>query len=270
VAKRTIVSLVALPIVLAPVWLGGVWSVLLALCVALLGSHELYNLMERGHYRPTRWIGLPWAMLLVLHYAQAPGALNSTLSRSVLSLSTLITVGLIVALIVSLFQMDHPMNTWMSTSTGAIYMGVLTGQMLGLRLMENGLWWLLLSLLVTWSNDTAAYFTGISIGRHKLWPRLSPKKTWEGTLGGWLAAVLIGGLAASWMPLPIAPAIGTLVGFGCGVLALLGDLAVSMLKRQVHVKDSGRLLPGHGGVLDRMDSLLFAIPFVYQAALFLN
>jgi phosphatidate cytidylyltransferase len=138
-------------------------------------------------------------------------------------------------------------------------------QVLALRLSPEGLWWLLFGLLITWTNDTAAYFVGVTIGRHKLWPRLSPKKTWEGTIGGWVAATLLGGMLALWLPLSKSLVYGAGLGALCGVLALFGDLAISMVKRQVGVKDSGKLFPGHGGMLDRIDSVLFVLPFLYQA-----
>lgn len=251
-------------------WLGGFWVIALVASISLLGGHEIYNIMERGNYRPARWIGLPWLLLLVLAHAQPRFIWSQWLYATLLSPTSLSTVGLILALTYSLFQTDHPINTWMSTSTGAIYIGVLMGQFLGLRLLPLGFWWLFLGLFLTWANDTLAYLVGTTLGRNKLWPRISPKKTWEGTLAGWAGAALMAAGVVWLTPLTISPMLGALLGLCGGVLALLGDLSVSMLKRQVGVKDSGRLLPGHGGVLDRLDSLLFVIPFIYQAALILN
>ncbi|NJN81445.1 MAG: phosphatidate cytidylyltransferase [Caldilineaceae bacterium] len=111
-----------------------------------------------------------------------------------LALTTVLTVGLIATLIYALYQTEAPASTWMSTSIGAIYLGVMIGQALALRLGDEGLWLLLLGVLITWANDTAAYFTGVTLGKRKLWPRLSPKKTWEGTLGwlDWLRGWLVG------------------------------------------------------------------------------
>jgi phosphatidate cytidylyltransferase len=103
-----------------------------------------------------------------------------------------------------------------------------------------------------------------------MWPRLSPKKTWEGTIGGWIGAALTGALLAWLLPLGLAVWEGALIGLLGGVLGLAGDLSISMVKRQVGVKDSGRFFPGHGGMLDRLDSMSFVIPFVYQAAILLT
>jgi phosphatidate cytidylyltransferase len=125
-----------------------------------------------------------------------------------------------------------------------------------------------LALLSTWGADTFAYFVGRAIGRRKLWPRHSPKKTWEGLAGGvgggmfgaWLAAAL-GGL---WWPGAVV------LGAVVAIIALFGDLAESMMKRQVGVKDSSNLFPGHGGFLDRIDSLLFVNVVIYYYAVWIG
>jgi phosphatidate cytidylyltransferase len=173
-----------------------------------------------------------------------------------------LVLGLITTLAATLPQRHNPASTWMSTGMVAIYLGIAASQTLALRESPNGLWWLVFALVITWSSDAAAYFTGVTIGRHKLWPRLSPKKTWEGTVGGWAAAVAAAVIVVWLSPLDQPLWFAALIGAACGVLGLLGDLSISMLKRQVGVKDSGRFLPGHGGILDRLDSLLFVLPFV--------
>lgn len=146
---------------------------------------------------------------------------------------------------------------------------MLIGEILALRFVDNGLWWFLLGLLITWANDTVAYFVGVWFGKNRLWPRLSPKKTWEGTISGWAGAALMSGCIAWLTPLPIHFGIGALLGAIGGILALFGDLSISMLKRQVGVKDSSALFPGHGGMLDRLDSILFVLPFLYHVVLIL-
>jgi phosphatidate cytidylyltransferase len=254
VIQRLIVSLIALPFVLLPIWLGGIWVALLIVTIALAAGWEFYGLMEIGGYRPVYWLGLLWLGLIVLTGWQPQLPL----------LVPLLSAGLIALLIYALYETEQPASRWMSTSIGALYIGAMMGQALALRLLPNGLWWLLLGVLITWGNDTAAYFVGVTLGRHKLWPRLSPKKSWEGTIGGWLGGALVGGVMAVYTPLHAGWGLGLLLGFVGGVLALFGDLSVSMLKRQMGVKDTGRLFPGHGGMLDRLDSILFVLPFVYQ------
>ena len=250
---RIIVGLIALPLILAPIWLGGVWSLLLLLAVAVAGGIELFTLLDHGGYRPQRWIGLVWIAALVAAGWQ-PGLPLA---------APIITAGLIVTLVYTLFIPETPLHTWLATSMGSIYLGLMLGQTLALRQLPDGLWWVLYGALVTWSNDTAAYFVGVSWGRRKLWPRLSPKKTWEGTVAGWVGAALFGGIAVALFPVAMGPLAGAALGLVGGIFALFGDLAISMVKRQVKVKDSGNLIPGHGGVLDRLDSILFVLPLIY-------
>lgn len=122
-----------------------------------------------------------------------------------------------------------------------------------------GLGWLLVAVFVTWMTDTGAYLVGRSIGRRKLLPRVSPNKTIEGAAGG-LAAALGSTILWTWaFGLDVNPALAAMIGLGLGTIAMLGDLAESKLKRHAGVKDSGTLIPGHGGILDRVDALLFVI-----------
>jgi phosphatidate cytidylyltransferase len=119
--------------------------------------------------------------------------------------------------------------------------------------------------LITWVNDSAAYFVGKAIGRHPCAPYLSPKKTWEGTIGGWIGGLVAAVLLGQWLvdlPWSHGLALGALVA----TVAPFGDLAKSMVKRQMGVKDFRVLIPGHGGMLDRVDSLLFVAPVVYYYA----
>jgi phosphatidate cytidylyltransferase len=127
-----------------------------------------------------------------------------------------------------------------------------------------------LAFVVAWGNDTAAYFAGHSFGRHKMFERISPKKTWEGFAGG-VAGSVVGALAVRWLLAPQALGIGAaaVVGLGAAVLGPLGDLAESMVKRAAGVKDSGNTIPGHGGLLDRIDALLFVAPWIYACAAYL-
>jgi phosphatidate cytidylyltransferase len=154
-----------------------------------------------------------------------------------------------------------------------IYVAPVVASVVSLRL-RFGTGWVILAFAVAFLNDTFAYFAGRFFGRHKLLERISPKKTWEGAAGGVLGSVL-GAVAVRL--LDVTRDLGTLslagaaaVGLGAAVLAPVGDLAESMLKRSAGVKDSGRLIPGHGGLLDRIDALLFVAPWVWVYAAFLR
>ena len=147
-----------------------------------------------------------------------------------------------------------------------LWCGLLVATLVAVR-VRFGVGWVILAFVVTWANDTAAYFTGHAIGRHKLFERISPKKTWEGFLGG-VAGSVAGALVVRALLLQESLGVpqAVAVGVGAAILGPLGDLAESMVKRAAGVKDSGRTIPGHGGLLDRIDALLFVAPWVYACA----
>jgi phosphatidate cytidylyltransferase len=147
--------------------------------------------------------------------------------------------------------------------SGCLYGGLAMASLAALRPGAEGLQWVIAALVMTWANDTCAYFAGRFFGRHKLYPEVSPSKTWEGFFGG-MAGSVVGMFIARWVAFPALTAQDCLVlGLVGGVLGPLGDLCESMLKRAYQVKDSGWLIPGHGGLLDRVDALLFNAPAVY-------
>ncbi len=148
---------------------------------------------------------------------------------------------------------------------GVMYIAVPLSYAIALRQMDGGQWWIMFLLAVIWSNDTFAYFTGKAIGKTKLCPEISPKKTVEGAVGG-----IIGGFAAAYLfnrflCLGLGPGGVLFLSALAGSIGIAGDLFESLLKRAAGVKDSGTLIPGHGGVLDRIDSLLFPIPVLYYS-----
>jgi phosphatidate cytidylyltransferase len=152
------------------------------------------------------------------------------------------------------------------------YCGLLVATVVGLR-ERFGVGWVILAYVVTWANDTFAYFAGHAFGRHKLFERISPQKTWEGFAGG-AAGSLLGALVTRAVLPDLGAALGVggavAVAAGAAVLGPLGDLAESLVKRGAGVKDSGALIPGHGGLLDRIDALLFVAPWVYVFAALLS
>jgi phosphatidate cytidylyltransferase len=156
------------------------------------------------------------------------------------------------------------------TVAGLLYIGLTLSYLVAVRLLPQGEWFLLFVLLVTWAADTGAYYVGTLCGQHALAPRISPKKTIEGLVGGLLGAMIFAYIARWWF-------LSEISGVDCLVLAVLltfaglwGDLAESAIKRSVGVKDSGGLLPGHGGMLDRLDSLLFTAPAFYYYVTFIG
>jgi phosphatidate cytidylyltransferase len=150
------------------------------------------------------------------------------------------------------------------TISGIVYLGWIGSYLISLRGLEDGIWWFFTALPAVWLADSAAFLIGKWIGRHPLAPRLSPKKTWEGYLAGIITGALSGFLlvllwrVGAGTTSTITPIRGFIVGAVLSTLAPLGDLGVSMIKREIQVKDSGDLIPGHGGALDRLDTWIWA------------
>ena len=171
----------------------------------------------------------------------------------------------IAAAVQALFAPDreHAPTRTAHVVTGCLYAGLGLGPIAALRVGPEGLQWVISALVITWANDTCAYFAGRLLGRHKLHPAVSPNTTWEGFAGGAVGSVA-GMFIARWVAFPALTATDCLVlGLLGAVLGPLGDLCESLLKRAHGVKDSGTLIPGHGGLLDRVDALLFNAPAVY-------
>ncbi|NOZ26896.1 MAG: phosphatidate cytidylyltransferase [Chloroflexi bacterium] len=257
---RVLSAVVLIPLVAGLAYAGGYWWLAAVALAGALASIELFRLLQHGGYQPHAWAGVAWTLALIA----------SGFWPRALPVGLVLGSGLMVTLTLALFRVEsHPATDWAWTAAGAVYLGVLLAPFVALRMRPNGLLWLALAVLTTWVTDSGAYFVGVTVGRHKLSPRLSPKKTWEGAVGGWLIGVLGGAALGVWLVgLPPLQAV-VLAAILC-LLAPFGDLAESMIKRQVGVKDSSRLIPGHGGVLDRLDSLLFIVPATYYASLLLG
>ncbi|HAS04317.1 MAG TPA: phosphatidate cytidylyltransferase [Dehalococcoidia bacterium] len=158
---------------------------------------------------------------------------------------------------------ENSFLSWAWTLTGILYIGWLLSHYIALRELEMGREWVYYALLVTFATDTFAYFIGKTWGKHKLAPAISPKKTIEGALGGLLGAVIISVLTVWLFSLPVNYGIAVFVGIAVSIFGQLGDLFESLFKRNMGVKDSGNSLPGHGGFLDRVDSIVFTGVVVY-------
>jgi phosphatidate cytidylyltransferase len=256
--ERLAVTLLLLPLAL---WViaDGSWLYLAAIGLVLaLAAAEFALLFRRHGFRPSTWLIVGGAILLTLSrflfgFDQAPA---------------LLTALFLVAMTWHLVDFErgapHSATDFAITLAGILYLGWIGAYLISLRRMPDGEWWLLLALPSVWLADSAAYFVGRAIGKRRLSPRLSPKKTWEGYLAGVAGGALAGLLfAALWRTgagagSGMTPANGLMLGLVVGALAPLGDLGESMIKREIGVKDSGTLLPGHGGALDRLDSWLWA------------
>jgi phosphatidate cytidylyltransferase len=266
---------VLIPIIIVAAWWYWATAVLVAVCIAL-AIVELYGIMRRGDLHPRTPVGVAIGLLLCAA-ATFQRLTPSDLSGAVVGASILLSLAyeLIPA------RRSESLVSWALTFGGAYYVGgllsyfillgqldtPLSGGLLGFLHIPPGTSWIFLALAVTWLQDTAAYFVGRSFGRHKMAPVLSPKKSWEGAAGGFIASVLSAMLAVALLGLPISYPAAALIGAAAGIAGPLGDLVESLIKRQTGIKDSGQLIPGHGGILDRIDSLLFVAPLIYYLVL---
>ncbi|MGH8441749.1 MAG: phosphatidate cytidylyltransferase [Nevskiaceae bacterium] len=272
--QRVITALVLLPFVLATVWFGST-----PLVGAMFGAAAMFAALEWGTLTGVRRNGAgPGALALYVGAAAALTALAVWLRETpmpwVLVIGTcawwLLVLGWIARYPVG-FDATHPPR-WLQAGAGLL---VIPGTIAAVALLHgapDGALRLLFALVLVWAADVGAYFAGKALGRRKLAPNVSPGKTWEGVLGGLALALLIAAIAGTWLFrlegsvwLPFL-----LVCVAVVLLSIVGDLGESLLKRQVGAKDSGTLLPGHGGALDRVDSLLAALPAMALGLRWLN
>ena len=257
---RVLTAAVLIPIAIGSIYLGGLPFLTLVALMLSLAEVEFCHLMAQGNFRPTLAFGLGLVWLFLLD-TQVPDL-------------GLLEPGLALILLTSLtWQLRHrqglPTADWALTIAGGLYLGVCGASMIRLRGMDDGFWWMLIALCIVMCADSGAYFVGRAWGRHKMAPSLSPGKTWE----GYVAGVVTGMLAALALMLlwratargaTVAIVHGLVLGLLIAILSPLGDLAISMIKRQVGAKDSGKIIPGHGGALDRLDSILWAAVISYH------
>lgn len=172
----------------------------------------------------------------------------------------------IIILIYCLKEWKEPTKVparFSSTLMGVLYISFLLSHMIWLRKLPAGYNYIFLLVLITWMCDTGAYFIGTYMGRIKLWPLISPRKTVEGSIGGLLFSIIGGIIAKIWFFETLSYYQCIIIGISMGITGQVGDLCESILKRGAKIKDSGVIIPGHGGMLDKMDSLLFNAPFLY-------
>jgi phosphatidate cytidylyltransferase len=258
-ARRVGTAVVALPALLAACFLGPpALPVALVAVAVLLGLWEFFRLLEARRLRPQRRTGCVLTLAIFADVA-CPGWAGAP----VWPLATLL---LLARTLLPGRELTERIPDAAGTLLGAVYLGALGGTLAGLRIIEPvsaGAWRLVLLLAIVMASDTLAFFSGHALGRHRLAPTLSPGKTIEGACGGILGGVA-GALVVRAIGLPSLPlAHAFVLGVLVSALGIVGDLDESLLKRWAGVKESGILFPGHGGMLDRLDGLLFGAPALY-------
>jgi len=257
VIQRILAAVVGLSVVVPVIIWGGVHGVVVVATLALLvGLDEWARMAAPGANRSA-------LVALVAGGLPVFGAMAYGTGEHVL---LALALGCLLVLLATLFgvkRTEDAANHATRLVAGLVYLPLLLGFVVWIRRFDDGVAWIFLLLAATWMGDTGAYFAGRAFGKHKLFERISPKKTWEGAIGGLVFSVACGGLV-KFLALPDVPWVHALVVAALiDISGVLGDLVESMFKRSFGVKDSGRIMPGHGGILDRIDSLLFSAPVAW-------
>lgn len=258
--KRVISAAILIPIVGAAVYLGGLTLWGLVTAAGLLAAYEYLRLVKQK-VTPLSALAMLFVAALIAdgQWPQVGLAVGAATALPLLMLAMQTLRG----------NAPGSLADWATAVAGAIYIGMALSYFPRLRAIEGGLMWLAIALLGTWICDTGAYFVGRAWGKHRFFPQISPKKTLEGAIGGLVTGVIaVALLGYGLVRLNIAR--GVILGVLIVLAATFGDLAESVIKRQVGVKDSGQIIPGHGGMLDRVDSLMFVTPLVYYFAQIIN
>src|SRR5512140_1168506 len=261
-ALRVGSAVVLFPFAIWITWLGGKPFALLAAAAAVVAACELVLMFGGIGAGEALGIAVAGAVPLMAAFGRSgdllPGWAGLALAAA--------TVAVMIVFLFRRVPLEGIPRSLSIVVLSWLYCGLLIASLVGLR-DRFDVAWVIVAFVVSWANDTFAYFAGHSFGRHKLYERISPKKTWEGFAGG-LAGSVAGALAVMWLlhPKALTPGGAVVVGVGAGVFGPLGDLAESMVKRAAGAQDSGKIIPGHGGLLDRIDALLFVAPWVYVCA----
>jgi phosphatidate cytidylyltransferase len=268
--ERIAIALLLLPVVLWVIGVGG-WTFALAVALVLgLCAAEFVLIFRRIGQRASMPLVVGGAVVMAITRAW------SGFEHAPIILSALCLLGMTWHLVD--YERGAPASgtDFALTLGGVLYLGWIGSYLISLRSLADGEWWFLTALPSVWLADSAAYSIGTRFGRHKMPPRLSPKKSWEGYLAGVAAGAVSGAALGALWRLGAGPdsTLGAWTGMACGLLVSLlsplGDVGISMIKRQMQIKDSGTLLPGHGGALDRVDSWLWAGVLGYYAAVLLG
>jgi phosphatidate cytidylyltransferase len=258
--KRTITSLILAAIGIPAIILGGIYYFALILFFLAVAAWEYGRIFRKVDCKVSEPLLIGCVILIATARAFFPDLAGAVLTLSILA-------AMAWHLLDYEKGCDRAASDFAVTSAGIVYLGWIGAYLIDLRNMPNGLWWLLIVLPTIWLADMAAFFVGSRFGKRPLSPRLSPKKTWEGYWAGVIFGTLSSiGLVILWHSLG-GPAVawwkGAALGAAMSVITTLGDLGESMLKRQAGLKDSSNFFPGHGGVLDRIDSWLWGAALGY-------
>lgn len=262
--KRTMTIIIGVPLVfLAILWKEFPFFIVIII-IALLGLRELYSMARKQGYKPLYILGAILTSYFIFISVYDIYSLNYYIENIV------ITFFIILSFIIQLFKKNYSkvLTEISITIFGSIYLGYLFSFILKIKDLPNGNYFLISLLIITWANDTGAYLIGTKLGKNKIFPKISPKKTIEGSIGGIIFGIASTFAFKSWLNLTFYELLS--LGLIISIIAQLGDLFESVLKRGSGIKDSGTLVPGHGGILDCLDSLMFTAPVFYYYIILLT
>ncbi len=275
--QRWLTALILLPLLVLGLLKGGlVFFVVVILVANALGHWEFLGMFQAEADKPRRFKAVLLGSLILLSFCTvhptnqwgAPSGILFCNPGIVLFALFWCLFLLFLFYLVSYEHIAQVSQNLAINTLGLLYLPFLLGHLIWLRFLVDGEWWVLWFLMVIFTGDTAAYYVGGTLGDTKLYPGVCPGMTWAGVVGGVAASLVVGVTAGKWLlPGLATPALAALAVV-LTVAGLLGDLFESMLKRQAQVKDASKLLPGHGGMLDRLDSILFSAPLLVYARLF--
>jgi phosphatidate cytidylyltransferase len=264
--RRILTALWGIPLLVAAIWFDEPlpWFTVLMTVWGTLAAFEFYRMVATANVSPLTYFGLIATLLLIV----SPH-LNSDI------LVPLVLTSIVVLPLIWLTlrqQRERAFARWAWTVAGILYIGWLLSHWVALRELDDGRNWVFFGLFTTIASDTGAYFIGKTLGRHYLAPSVSPGKTWEGAGGGVIAAIIISLFFVLPTPflLPLSNGQAVFLGVAVSIFGQLGDLIESLFKRNMGVKEASRLLPGHGGALDRIDSIVLAGIVIYYSVLSLH
>ena len=276
---RVATAAVLLPLVVGAVWWGPPWLVaFLVAAVTVVSLEEFFTLGARQGLQGYRLWTAACAVGVIASQLSAGGTRAYHLGRDLLLLNEpqvpldfillAFVFGLAAAVVLGRRALVDALGSLGMSAAGLLLIALPLSYIVRLRGLQDGPTWLLFTLALIWVGDTAAYFTGRAIGRLPMAAQISPKKTWEGAAGNLLGSLVVAGVFSRWLGVGAVHLIAMAVL--ANIAGQLGDLAESACKRGAGVKDSGSLLPGHGGMLDRIDALIFAAPVVWAYVSFLH
>lgn len=256
---RTLSSLVALPLLFGIIYLGGPYIAVGGFLITIMGLNEFYMAFKNHTIKPVAWAGYLSVSLLYL----CTWFWNETFA-----LSMSVFIMMLATMAQYLFSSKLKLEDVGVTLIGVLYIGFNLHHIVRIAAIDSHfyIWYI---FILAWGTDTCAYFAGYFLGKKKLWEEISPKKTIEGAIGGVVGATLLAVLFAYWLNRDFMLYAIPLGVIG-SVLSQIGDLIASKMKRYVNIKDYGHIMPGHGGILDRFDSIILTAPFVYYYMLILN